>query len=220
MKKRSVCILVSGGLDSAVLTHYLARQFNSVYPVYVQSGLAWEKVELKALRMFLSAASNERVMPLTVLSMPMADVYASHWSVTGKEVPDEHSADERMEIPGRNVVLLAKASVFCAVNGINSIAMGSLGGNPFPDATPSFFKGIAKMLGQGLGFPLTIIAPFRKLSKEQVIHLGKNLPLEKTMSCVQPMGLAHCGRCNKCAERKSAFIKAGVRDKTRYLAQA
>lgn len=217
MKKRSVCVLVSGGLDSAVLTHYLTRQFNAVYPVYVQSGLAWEKVELKALRLFLSAASNERVMPLTVLSMPMADVYASHWSVTGKEVPDEHSADESMEIPGRNVILLAKASVFCAVNRINSIAMGSLGGNPFPDATPSFFKGIAKMLGQGLGLSLTIVAPFRKLSKDQVIHLGKNLPLEKTMSCVQPTGLAHCGRCNKCAERKSAFIKAGVRDKTRYI---
>ncbi len=213
----SVCVLVSGGLDSAVLVHHMAGLHKSVHPVYVQSGLAWEKEEVAALQGFLSKRPSN-VKPLTVLQMPMSDVYKAHWSVTGKGTPDYDSPDEEMEIPGRNIVLLSKASVYCAINKVGTIAMGSLGGNPFPDATPAFFKSMGAALSRGLGSPITVVAPFRGMTKAQVIRLGKGLPLEKTMSCVQPKGQAHCGRCNKCAERKHAFADAGVRDKTRYLA--
>ena len=42
---RTVCVLVSGGLDSDVLAAELARR-GPVVPVYVRQGLAWEAVEL------------------------------------------------------------------------------------------------------------------------------------------------------------------------------
>lgn len=215
-KADDACVLVSGGLDSAVLVHYMAARHKTVHPVYVKSGLAWENEESAMLQQFL-AKRPANVKPLAILSMPMSDVYKSHWSVTGKGTPDYDSPDEEMEIPGRNIVLLSKASVYCAVNKVGTIAMGSLGGNPFPDATPEFFKSMGSSLSQGLGFPITVVAPFRGMTKVQVIRLGKDLPLEKTMSCVQPKGKAHCGACNKCAERKHAFAEAKVRDKTKYL---
>ncbi len=216
-KAEAACVLVSGGLDSAVLVHHMAARHKAVHPVYVKSGLSWESEEVRMLEGFL-AKRPANVKPLSVLQMPMSDVYKTHWSVTGKGTPDYDSPDEEMEIPGRNIVLLSKASVYCAINKVSTIAMGSLGGNPFPDATPAFFKSMGSALSRGLGFQIAVVAPFRGMTKVQVIKLGKNLPLEKTMSCVAPKGRAHCGACNKCAERRHAFAEAKVKDKTKYLA--
>ena len=41
----AVCVLVSGGLDSAVLAHAMARRYARVFPLYVRTGLRWEAVE-------------------------------------------------------------------------------------------------------------------------------------------------------------------------------
>ena len=54
------------------------------------------------------------------------------------------------------------------------------------------------------------------MNKQQVMALGRNLPLELTFSCIAPAGGLHCGRCNKCAERQNAFRDAGITDKTSY----
>jgi len=35
-------------------------------------------------------------------------------------------------LPGRNIVLLGKAGVFCAAAGISRLAIGTLDHNPFP----------------------------------------------------------------------------------------
>ena len=43
----------------------------------------------------------------------------------------------------------------------------------------------------------------------------KGLPLEKTRSCPKG-GKIHCGECIACWDRRSAFKKAGIEDKTEY----
>jgi 7-cyano-7-deazaguanine synthase len=125
-------------------------------------------------------------------------------------------------LEGRNVVLLSKAAVFCARRGIGRLAIGPLAGNPFPDATPAFFSALAGALTLGLSHDLAIDAPFASLHKEDVIRLGLSLgvPLERTLSCMSPVGLVHCGRCSKCRERQHAFHAAGVEDRTAYAAAA
>jgi 7-cyano-7-deazaguanine synthase len=44
------------------------------------------------------------------------------------------------------------------------------------------------------------------------------VPLELTLSCMQPTNGLHCGRCSKCRERRDAFREAGVVDPTPYVA--
>jgi 7-cyano-7-deazaguanine synthase len=51
-----------------------------------------------------------------------------------------------------------------------------------------------------------------------VVRRGAHLPLELTWSCLRPAGGKHCGRCNKCRERQTAFAAAGVADRTGYAA--
>ena len=83
-----VAVLLSGGLDSAVL---LAEETSraDVQPIYVKVGLAWEAAELAAVRALLSALATSTgrfaIGPLIELSMDMRDVYpASHWAVVGQ----------------------------------------------------------------------------------------------------------------------------------------
>jgi 7-cyano-7-deazaguanine synthase len=115
-------------------------------------------------------------------------------------------------------MLLSKAAVFSALHKIDAIAVGSLGHNPFPDATPKFFRDFAGAAGEALDFRIKIIAPFRALTKEQVVRRGirLKLPLHLSFSCIAPKNGLHCGRCNKCAERQKAFHALGVEDLTRY----
>ena len=217
-----VCALVSGGLDSCVMLAELAKRHAKVYPVFIQQGLIWETTELRYLRRFLralDASTLQRFNALTLLSLPVRDLYGAHWSITGKNVPHAATPDEAVYLPGRNLLLLSKAAVFCAARGIPTIAVGSLGHNPFPDATPKFFRDFSRTAGAALRFKFQIVAPFRSLSKAQVIRRGKNLPLHLSFSCLAPRPAGrgqHCGHCNKCAERQRAFREAGVFDQTRY----
>jgi 7-cyano-7-deazaguanine synthase len=210
-------VLVSGGLDSAVLVADLSRQGADVQPLYVRFGLAWEPVEEAHLRGFLaSLVPGLPARSLVVLDEPVADLYGSHWSVSGEDVPDAASDDAAVELPGRNLLLLAKASVWCAMQGIGSIALGTLRGNPFPDSTPAFFDGFGELVGHGLAHPLSVRTPFAGMTKSEVLVRGRDLALNLTFSCIDPRGDRHCGRCNKCAERRRAFAELSIADTTPY----
>src|SRR2546425_5790124 len=91
-----------------------SRNYERVYPVYVRQGLVWEEAELRALRKFLRAVGAPLVgavprspnaaraptrgaptiQSLTILSLPVRDLYGAHWSTTGRCVPDAATPDE------------------------------------------------------------------------------------------------------------------------------
>jgi 7-cyano-7-deazaguanine synthase len=212
-------VLFSGGLDSAVLLALERRDHGPVKPLHVRSGLAWEDAERRAIdRLLASPAFATGVDPLATITVDMRDVYpAGHWAITGHP-PAYDTPDEDVYLEGRNVILLSKAAVFCARYEIPRIALGPLSGNPFPDATPEFFSTIERALSLGLGRSIQIATPLTAFHKDRVVSLGLELgvPLELSMSCMNPAGDKHCGACSKCRERKDAFGEAGVRDKTSY----
>lgn len=217
---QATAVLCSAGLDSAVLVALEART-GPVVPVYVAVGFAWEAAEQRALeRLFAAGAYGGQVDRPVTLALDMRDVYApSHWAVRG-DPPGYHTPDEDVYLTGRNVVLLGKAGVFCATRGLHRLAIGPLAGNPFPDATPEFFRAMASALSLGLGHDIEIVAPLQAMHKDEVIALGRELgvPLELSLSCMNPGDDLHCGRCSKCRERHDAFVALGVDDPTSYAA--
>jgi 7-cyano-7-deazaguanine synthase len=236
-RTNATAVLFSAGLDSAVLlADAIARGANpsehpvpaggvnsadpaTVTPIYVSAGLAWEPAERAAAeRLLASSTFAGRVRPLVALTMDMHDVYpATHWAIRGT-APGYDTPDSDVYIDGRNIVLLSKAAVYMARAGIGRILIGPLAGNPFPDATPAFFEAMSRALSVGLAVPLTIDAPLLSLHKADVIRLGRSLgvPLDLTLSCMQPRGGVHCGACSKCRERIEAFREAGDGDPTAY----
>jgi 7-cyano-7-deazaguanine synthase len=211
-----VAVLVSGGLDSCVLAAHLAAGKRTVYPVYVQQGLVWEAVEQHWMKRFLAAVAVPNIEPLCEIALPVTDLYNSHWSTTGEFTPDHLSDDREVYLPGRNLLLLAKTSLYCALNSIPSAALGPLAGNPFADSTPEFFSRFGEMASLALGVSFSVETPFAALTKVDVIRLGSHLPLKLSFSCIHPVGLTHCGACNKCAERRRSFQEAGIKDETAY----
>ncbi len=211
-----VAVLVSGGLDSAVMLCELARTRGEVFPIYVRCGLPWEDEEQRSLRLFIARVADSRIQPPRVLDFPMGDVYRNAWYATGQGVPGYADPDERWEIPGRNLILLSKAGVWAALHGVRTLALGILASNPFSDATPHFFTSLEVTLSAALGTCITVLRPLAGMHKDDVVRLGAALPLELTLSCARPIQGRHCGTCGKCRERIEAFEAAGMKDPTEY----
>ena len=144
--------------------------------------------------------------------------------------PAYHTPDEDVYLPGRNIILLGKAAVYCAAAHIDRLVLGTLGAQSVPGRD----AGVSR--GDGLGAVARPGAPaarstrrMPRSSKAEVIRRGAALgvPFELTLSCMSPPappeGRApddarahHCGRCSKCRERHDAFVEAGVDDPTQY----
>jgi 7-cyano-7-deazaguanine synthase len=213
----AVAVLFSSGLDSAVLAAAEARA-DTVHPIYVSCGLAWETEELRIAERLLAAPAYRGVQPIARLTFTVADLYPpTHWALQGTP-PAFDTPDEDVYLTGRNLVLLTKAGVHCAQRRISRIAIGTLAGNPFPDATPEFFNTLAKTMSLGLAHAISVDAPLMHMHKSDVVLLGRELgvPFELTLSCMNPRDGLHCGECSKCRERRDAFREAGIEDPTQY----
>ncbi len=211
-----VAVLISGGLDSAVLLGEALRIGKKVHPLYMRCGLYWEPTEMAFLDMFLKSLACANLKPRQVLDMPIRDVYERHWSVIGDKVPEANTPDAAVFLPGRNVLLLSKAMLWCHMQGVEALALAVLSGNPFADATPHFFRAYQDVVNESLGGKVAVLRPYAELSKKAVLERGANLPLQWTMSCMRPRHGRHCGACNKCAERKRAFREANIVDPSVY----
>lgn len=221
-------MLFSGGLDSAVLLAQAladarAGRRGPAVALYIRVGFAWEDEERRMAARLLAAAPFAGAIDPVQLSFDMRDVFPdTHWAVRGTP-PAFDTPDEDVFLDGRNVILTSKAAVFITRNARTRHAsarllMGTLAGNPFPDATPDFLGAQGRALSLGLDLPITVEAPFATLDKSEVIRRGVELGvrLDLTLSCMQPKEGLHCGKCSKCRERRDAFHEAGVADPTTY----
>lgn len=215
-------VLLSGGLDSAVLLSYIGNQGGGVQPVHIRCGYAWELAEAHCIQRLMKSALAPKMKPLRTIHFDMRDVLPEgHWALTGL-APQYNTDDEEVYLIGRNITLLSKAAVLAAQLKINKIAIGLLKGNPFPDATPAYLQAMGRALTLGLAHDIQIQTPFATWTKADVVKEARRvgMPLDLTISCIMPIGGRHCGRCSKCRERHDGFVKANLPDPTDYSTRA
>lgn len=203
-KRGKVCVLVSGGFDSAALLRWLLERGYEVHPLYVRCGLYWEKAERHWLRRLLARCATPALKPLREarVELPRA---RRHWSLDGKGVPSARSAWDSVYLPGRNLLLVSIAGQYCVENGIPRIALALLRGNPFPDARSSALRRMEAALGAAFARRIRVTSPFRRSRKKDLLRRWSSVPLELTFSCLKPRGLRHCQACSKCEERRQAI---------------
>ena len=204
IQKRRAVVLVSGA-DSEILVAELLTKGWTVLPLYVRCGFRWERTELVRVRRALKALRHPGLEPLLVARAPMGPLMGGHWSMTGKGVPNAAAAWDSVYLPGRNMLLLTEAWLHAVAAKAEAVVIGTLKGNPFPDATPGFRAAAQKALNLGLNAKVKIMAPYAKLKKREVLARAGTFPLRLAFSCLQPKGARSCGDCSKCAELSAAL---------------
>jgi 7-cyano-7-deazaguanine synthase len=172
-------VLLSGGVDSALVTSLLCRNSWSVSALWVD----YEQ----------PAAASERTA-----SRALAQHYAIEWHevvVRGWRVP------RTGEIPGRNDMLVATARA-CAPG--SSVAIGVHAGTAYADCSPSWLAAWRALLDVQYSGRVSLLAPLEALEKQQVLALARDgdVPLDLTYSC--ETGVSPCGDCLSCRDRQAA----------------
>ena len=213
--------VLSGGLDSTVLTYKLLAEGLSVRAVSICYGQRHQRELSYAARTTRKLGIPWRMIDLSVLK----DIFGkSSQTSNNVTVPHGHYEEEVMKltvVPNRNMILLAVAAGWAIGRGDEAIAYAAHAGDHaiYPDCRPVFVDAMVRALQLCHYEPVILLAPFLGITKADIVKLGDSLgvPFAETWSCYEG-GERHCGLCGTCVERKEAFVLAGMVDPTEYLA--
>jgi len=217
-ERRKAVILVSGGMDSCVTAATAIADGYQPAFLHINYGQRTESRELKA---FNKIADHYQVDQKLVVNIShLADIGASCLTDENIEVPnaDLDSKDIPISyVPFRNANILAIATSWAEVLGVNAIYVGAVeeDSSGYPDCRRSFFDAFEHTIDTGTkpGTQIKIITPHIHLSKKEIVEKGiaLNAPLHLTWSCYKNEDVP-CGECDSCALRARGFDQAGVRD--------
>jgi 7-cyano-7-deazaguanine synthase len=216
-----VVVLCSGGMDS-VTALYWARREHAVTAV---------------LSFDYGAKHNHRELPLAaehaarlgvrheVIALDFVNrLFASDLLKSGGEISDGHYEAENMRrtvVPFRNAIMLSIACGFAESAGAEGLVIAAHDGDHaiYPDCREDFMQAMGEAMRLGTYVGVKLLRPFIALSKGQIVAEGVRLGVDfaRTWSCYKG-GSVHCGKCGTCVERREAFILAGLKDPTVYMA--
>lgn len=212
--------VVSGGLDSVTLAHFLARHEQLKGILSFDYGQRHKK-ELD----YAKRTAIRLNVPFFLINLTSITEHLTGSALTSNvAVPDGHYAADTMKqtiVPNRNAIMLSIAFGIAAAQKFNAVATAIHTGDHFiyPDCRPEFaelFERMEHKALEGVG-EITLLTPFVTITKADIVRHADALhvPVAETWSCYKG-GEIHCGRCGTCVERHEAFALAGVDDPTFY----
>lgn len=215
-------VLLSGGVDSTTLLHFV-KQREHVVEIHALTFLYGQK-HLREVDMARWQARNAAVAVHKELDISaLGGVTGGKSALTGRdvEVPDleDISEDERQQprtyVPNRNMVFLSLAAAYAETEGIVDIYYGAQQQDEYGywDCTRDFVDRINEVLSLNRDKPVKVRAPFVDMKKTDVVKIGLELGVDysHTWTCYRG-GAVPCGRCPSCVERQAAMVEAGRRD--------
>ena len=228
--KNPAVVLVSGGMDSAVVLAIAREQGFAVHALSVRYGQRHTS-ELDAadrVARMLGAVAHKTV------AVDLRSIGGSALTDSDIAVPDDSDGHvigatgdiQVTYVPARNTIMLSlalgwaevvgSADLFCGVNAVDY--------SGYPDCRPEFIEAFERLANvatragvEGAGF--RVHAPLQRMSKADIVREGLRLGVDfaETVSCYQAddQGRA-CRHCDACRLRAEGFAAAGVADPTRY----
>lgn len=225
-------VIFSGGLDSYTLLQAVLATCRDRTEVLALSFSYRQRHarELDAARRAAYHAglptSNHLLLSLNALAT-LTERSESSLTNPGVATPHGHYAEDNMRktvVPGRNTVFLAHALALAQASWPGqraAIYYGAHAGDHtiYPDCRPEYITAMANALYIASEDKVRLRAPWRDMSKGEIIKAGLALRLpaetglryDLTWTCYE--GGAHpCGQCGACVERAEAFAFAGIPD--------
>ena len=219
---KNAVVLVSGGMDSAVVLAIAREQGFAVHALSVRYGQRHTS-ELDAAARVADALG----------AVAHKTVHVDLRSIGGSALTDDIDVPEAggagipvTYVPARNTIMLSvalgwaevvgAADIFCGVNAVDY--------SGYPDCRPEFIAAFEKLANVATkagveGAGLRIHAPLMRMGKDAIVREGLRLGVDfaQTVSCYRADAEGRaCGHCDACRLRAEGFAAAGVPDPTRY----
>ena len=219
--RQSAVILLSGGVDSTTLLHYVRKRLEvaELYALSVSYGQKHSR-ELEAAKIQARAVDGVEHHVMDISDFTELTRGGSALTDAATEVPDLAAvagADRDQPptyVPNRNMVLLSLACAFAETRGVADVYYGAQAQDEYGywDCTREFVDRLNAALALNRRRPIRVHAPFVDRRKADIVRLGLELGVdfEATWTCYRG-GETPCGTCPSCVERKNAFAEAGGR---------
>ncbi|KGI77010.1 7-cyano-7-deazaguanine synthase QueC [Oleiagrimonas soli] len=215
-------VLVSGGMDSAVVVAMARAKGFEVYALSVAYGQRHDSELQAAARVcaMLGARAHK------VVDVDLRSIGGS--ALTDDiDVPEEGGEGIPVTyVPARNTIMLSVALGWAEVLGASDIFCGvnAVDYSGYPDCRPAFIESFQQLAQVATragveGSPMRIHAPLMAMGKADIVRAGLELGVDfaQTVSCYQADAEGRaCGHCDACRLRAQGFAEAGVDDPTHY----
>lgn len=221
-----VVSILSGGLDSTILTYKLVGEFgtDNVYALTFNYGQR-HNIELDKARL----TCEKLGIPLRVIDISfLGDVVAPVCALVSDTKVDMPTIQDVLGdpqpptyVPYRNMIMNSIGFSFAESIGAERIYSGLQVHDEYGywDTSQNFIDRINNVSSLNRQHGITLWAPFAAMSKADEIDIGLKLgvPFEDTWTCYRgEEGNGACGTCPSCSERIMNFAKAGLIDPCPY----
>lgn len=189
--------LVSGGLDSMLMSILATEQDFELFPLFIDYGQLGSKLEWNA------CVNNHLKHNLPTPKKLIIPGFGKliHSGLTDKKLRVREDAF----LPGRNTLFLLAASSYAYQVQSQNIAIGLLNDKfkLFPDQSAEFIQSAENFISMQLNYEIKILTPLMDFNKAEVIELAKSKKISKTYSC-HSGNPKPCGVCISCQEIEKA----------------
>lgn len=189
--------LVSGGIDSTVMSIMAKEQDFEIYPLFIDYGQLGAKLEWQACT--YNHSKHKLPKPQKMVLKGFGKVIRS--GITDRKLRIKEDAF----LPGRNSLFLLAAASYAYQKKSQNIAIGLLSERfkLFPDQSTDFIQTAEKFLFSELDYKIKILTPLMRFNKAEVMKIAKAKKINKTYSCHAGNSVP-CGKCISCLEIKKA----------------
>ncbi|MCW5582184.1 MAG: 7-cyano-7-deazaguanine synthase QueC [Luteimonas sp.] len=222
MKKKAV-VLVSGGMDSAVVLAIARGQGFDAHALSVSYGQRHTS-ELDA------ATRVARTLGAVAHKIVHVDLRAFGGSALTDDIEVPEAGGPGIPVtyvPARNTIMLSLALGWAEVLGANDLFCGvnAVDYSGYPDCRPEFIEAFERLANLATkagvdGAGIRVHAPLQHLGKADIVREGLALGVDfaDTVSCYRADAEGRaCGHCDACRLRAEGFAAAGAADPTRYV---
>jgi 7-cyano-7-deazaguanine synthase len=223
-QSRKVVVPISGGMDSSVLLHLAASQYDKVITVNYDYGQKHRDKEINCASFQIESVD----IPINSLhiKLPFFKDICQISSLLNNKVAVAKAKDVMGDpqtvnyVPYRNLMLLSISLAIAENYGASTVFHGAAQADSvagFWDGSEEFLEQINKISALNRRNRITIQAPLIDKSKEEIIKLGIKLGVDysQTWTCYEGEEQA-CGECTACSLRIKGFIDARYIDPISY----
>ena len=223
--KRVAVVLLSGGMDSAVVLAIANGQGFACEALSFDYGQR-NRCELLAAQRVAKQIGASGHAVLSIDMRPIGGSALTDDIAVPKERADIGEGIPVTYVPARNTIFLSYALALAEVKGASDIFIGvnALDYSGYPDCRPEYieaFENMARLAtksGVG-GAPLEIHTPLSAMRKSDIVLKGLELGVDfsLTHTCYDPVDDGKpCGSCDACILRRKGFEEIGERDPLPY----